>query len=88
MGVRLENLVGVRFQVGGVILEGIRLCEPCAHLSRLVEPRLLPGLRHRAGLRARIVSGGPVRLGDAITHLTLEAAGGQLLEPVASPRRS
>ncbi|MCH9651982.1 MAG: hypothetical protein K0U98_27380 [Deltaproteobacteria bacterium] len=65
-GVRLNDLVGKRFQVGGVQLKGIRLCEPCAHLSRLVEPSLLPGMRHRAGLRAQIVSGGPVRLGNEI----------------------
>ena len=51
---------------GEVQLEGIRLCEPCAHLARIVTPAVLPGLLHRAGLRARIVSGGLVRPGDAV----------------------
>lgn len=68
-GVCLNDWVGVRFQVGGVLLKGIRLCEPCAHLSRLVVPSLLPGLVHRGGLRAQILSGGPVRLGDAIAEV-------------------
>src|SRR5919201_2628474 len=31
-GVPLNHLVGQRFRVGEVLLEGIRLCEPCAHL--------------------------------------------------------
>src|SRR5687767_14574324 len=29
-GVRLNDLVGRRFTMGGAVLEGIRLCEPCA----------------------------------------------------------
>ena len=32
-GVRLNDLVGQRFTVGDSVLEGIRLCEPCAHLG-------------------------------------------------------
>jgi len=64
--VRLNDLVGRRFRVGDVVLEGIRLCEPCAHLSKIVTPEVLPGLVHRAGLRACIVTGGPVKLGDSI----------------------
>ncbi len=65
--IRLNDLVGVTFSVGSATLEGIRLCEPCAHLSRLVTPEVLPGFVHRSGLRARIVTGGAVRPGDAIT---------------------
>jgi MOSC domain-containing protein YiiM len=65
--VRLNDLVGIRFHVGKAILEGIRLCEPCAHLAGLADPRVLPALVHRAGLRARIVSGGVVYPGDSIT---------------------
>ena len=34
-GVRLNDLVGVRFSVGDAVLQGIRLCEPCDHLERL-----------------------------------------------------
>jgi len=65
-GIRLNDLVGSQFRIGDALLEGIRLCEPCAHLAGLVTPRVLPGLVHRAGLRARIVTSGIVRPGDAI----------------------
>jgi MOSC domain-containing protein YiiM len=68
-GVRLNDLVGRRFKVGGAELEGVRLCEPCAHLARTVNPRVLPGLVHRAGLRARIVEGAAVRPGDGVAAL-------------------
>lgn len=64
--VRLNPLVGHQFRVGGVVLEGIRLCEPCAHLAKIVTPEVLPGLVHRAGLRACIVKGGLVNLRDRI----------------------
>jgi hypothetical protein len=71
-GIRLNDLVGRRFRVGDALLEGMRLCEPCAHLSRLVSDKVLPGLVHRAGLRARILRGAVIRPGDVIQA---EAAG-------------
>ncbi|MFQ5634924.1 MAG: MOSC domain-containing protein [Gammaproteobacteria bacterium] len=55
-----------RFRIGDATLEGIRLCEPCAHLAGLLTDRVLPALVGRAGLRARIVKGGTVSPGDAI----------------------
>jgi MOSC domain-containing protein YiiM len=65
-GVRLNDLVGHRFLVGAALLEGIRLCEPCAHLAGLVNPAVVKTMVHRAGLRARIVSGASIRPGDPI----------------------
>ncbi len=65
-GVRLNELVGTRFSVGAVVLEGVRLCEPCSHLATMVTPAVLPGLVHRAGLRARILRGGTIMPGDPI----------------------
>jgi len=66
-GVRLNDLVGRQFRVGESLLEGIRLCEPCAYLAKTVAKEVLPGLVHRAGLRARILEGGTVRPGDSIS---------------------
>ncbi len=65
-GVRLNDLVGRQFTVGGVTLEGVRLCEPCAHLATVATPLVLPAMVGRAGLRARVVTAGVVRAGDAI----------------------
>ncbi|MDE3155043.1 MAG: MOSC domain-containing protein [Acidobacteriota bacterium] len=66
-GVRLNDLVGRRFTIGGVELEGLRLCEPCNYLASLIGQDVLERMVHRAGLRARIVAGGTIRAGDAIT---------------------
>ncbi len=65
-GVPLNHLVGRRFRVGDVVLEGTRLSEPCAHLEGLTKPGVLKALVHRGGLRADIVVGGVIRLGDVI----------------------
>jgi MOSC domain-containing protein YiiM len=65
-GVRLNDLVNRRFHVGEVTLLGIRLCEPCGHLERLTGQKLRPFLEGRGGLRAGIVTGGVIRIGDLI----------------------
>ncbi|HZC12754.1 MAG TPA: MOSC domain-containing protein [Thermoleophilaceae bacterium] len=66
-GIRLNDLVGLRFRVGSVECVGVELCEPCSHLQSLTYPGVLRGLVHRAGLRADIVGGGRIAVGDAVT---------------------
>lgn len=66
-GIALNHLVGREFTVGDVRLRGHELCEPCAELARMTgKPQILPGLIHRGGLRAEILVGGLIRVGDAI----------------------
>jgi hypothetical protein len=65
-GIDLNALVGRRFHVGAVECVGRRLAEPCAHLEKLARPGLLRPLVHRAGLRADILAGGTIRLGDEV----------------------
>ncbi len=65
-GIPLNHLVGQEFSVGEVSLRGIRLCEPCSHLAGLTHEKVLPGLIHRGGLRAQILTDGIIRTGDTI----------------------
>ncbi len=66
--VALNPLVGREFQVGEATLRGVKLCEPCAHLAKLVgDKRTIKALIHRGGLRAEIVSGGVIRTGDPVS---------------------
>ncbi len=65
-GVPLNHLVGREFKVGEVSLRGIRLCEPCNHLAGLTHEKVKPGLVHRGGLRAQILTEGIIRRGDAV----------------------
>lgn len=69
--VALNHLVEQEFSVGEVVLRGMRLCEPCVHLERLSVPGTLRGLIHRGGLRAEVVSGGMIRIGDTITAISI-----------------
>lgn len=68
-GIRLNELVGRRFLVGGVECVGMRLCPPCAHLEELTRPGVLRGLVHRGGLRADIVGCGEIALGAPVVPL-------------------
>jgi len=65
-GVSLNALVGRRFRVGGAEGIGRRLCEPCAHLERVSGSGLLRPLVHRGGLRADILDGGTIHVGDDV----------------------
>ena len=67
--VELNHLVGRSFRVGQTTLQGIRLCEPCSHMERLCGKPVRAGLVHRGGLRARIVAGGLIRVGDPVKVL-------------------
>jgi MOSC domain-containing protein YiiM len=65
-GVRLNDLVGKEFAIGDVLARGLRLCEPCGHLERLTGKTLIQGLSRRGGLRAQILRGGVLRVGDRL----------------------
>jgi MOSC domain-containing protein YiiM len=73
-GIRLNGLVGVSFRIGSALCEGIGLCEPCRYLESITGRRLLRGLVHHGGLRARLLSNGVIRVGDAIEILGVKTA--------------
>ncbi len=68
-GIVLDGLIGARFRIGDVECVGRRRCEPCAHLQRLGPPGVLRALVHRGGLRADVVSGGEISVGDDVVAL-------------------
>lgn len=76
-GVVLNDLVGSEFDVGRVRLRGASLCEPCVSLVKAPEHRnLLRALAHKGGLRAEILTGGMIALGDAVTApMVIDAVG-------------
>jgi MOSC domain-containing protein YiiM len=71
--VALSHLVEREFTVGEATLRGMRLCEPCSHLEKLTRQGVMRGLIHRGGLRAEILTGGTIRIGDSIVLLVPEA---------------
>jgi MOSC domain-containing protein YiiM len=65
-GIALNELMGRRFSVGAVLLEGFELCEPCALFASRTQREILKFFPGKGGLRARIVRGGIIRIGDAV----------------------
>ena len=65
-GVRLHELIGRPFRIGGLLCEGVEVCQPCVHVQQKVGKPILRPLAHRGGLRARILVSGVVRIGDTV----------------------
>jgi MOSC domain-containing protein YiiM len=66
-GVRLNDLIGKRFLVGGVECLGVEICEPCLHLQSLTRPGIIKDMIHRGGLNADILTDGQISVGDAVS---------------------
>ena len=69
-GIQLNNLIGKRFLVGSVELEGIDLCRPCRHLSELLnQDNIIKEFLRKGGLRCQILSSSKINVGDVIKIL-------------------
>ena len=67
-GVRLNELIGKKLQVGNVELEGVDLCRPCRHLTEVLnQNNILKEFIRKGGLRCQILSSSTINIGDEIT---------------------
>ena len=68
-GIALNHLVDKEFRVGELIFKGTELCEPCGYLEKKAQKEdLKKVLKHRGGIRAKILKGGLIKVGDSISH--------------------
>jgi MOSC domain-containing protein YiiM len=66
-GVPLIELLEREFMIGTVVMRGIRLFEPCAHLEKVSQiAGIFHALENRSGLKAAILSDGVIHTGDPI----------------------
>ena len=66
-GINLNDLVGKRFKIGKVELEGIDLCRPCKHLSEILDQdNIIKEFLRRGGLRCQILTSSTIEVGDKI----------------------
>lgn len=65
-GVPLNDLVSKTFRVGNVVLRGLEHCDPCGYLEKMTFPHIKQALLKRGGLRACVVEGGKIAVGDAV----------------------
>ena len=69
-GIKLNDLVGKKFKVGTVELEGLDLCRPCRHLSEtLNQNNIIKEFLRKGGLRCQILSSSNINVGDKIKTL-------------------
>ena len=68
-GIRLDDLIGRRFRIGGAVVQGVRRCEPCQYLEGLLDQPVLHPLVHRGGLRVNVLEGGEIAVGDEVAAL-------------------
>ena len=66
-GIRLNELVGKKFKIGSVELEGVDLCRPCRHLTEVLnQDNILKEFIRKGGLRCQILSSSTIQIGDEI----------------------
>ena len=66
-GIQLNDLIGKKFTIGNVEVEGIDLCRPCKHLTEVLnQSNILKEFLRRGGLRCQILSSSKINIGDKI----------------------
>ena len=66
-GILLNDLVGKKFAVGEIELEGIDLCRPCRHLCEVLnQDNIIKEFLRRGGLRCQILTSSTIKVGDQI----------------------
>jgi MOSC domain-containing protein YiiM len=65
-GINLLALKNARLRVGGALLEIVGPCQPCSRMEETIGPGGYAAMRGHGGMTARILGGGPIRVGDAV----------------------
>jgi MOSC domain-containing protein YiiM len=67
-GVNLLALKGRRFRIGVALLEYSGECHPCSRMEEVLGPGGYNAVRGHGGITARVIEGGAIRIGDALTR--------------------
>lgn len=65
-GINLGELIGERFRIGDILFEGDAHCAPCTWMNAALGKGAYDVMRGRGGLRAHVVEGGTLQLGQQL----------------------
>lgn len=65
-GINLLALKNARVRVGAAVLEIVGPCHPCSRMEDVIGPGGYAAMRGHGGMTARVLQGGPLRVGDAV----------------------
>lgn len=68
-GINLLALNGCEFAIGDVVMEGTGPCHPCSRMEESLGDGGYNAMRGHGGITARVVSGGIIRIHDAVRFI-------------------
>jgi MOSC domain-containing protein YiiM len=73
-GINLLALKNARLKIGdSAVLEIVGPCQPCSRMEETIGPGGYAAMRGHGGMTARVVTSGPIALGDAVAVVPREA---------------
>ena len=65
--IKLNNLIGKKFFIGKVQVEGIDFCRPCRHLTEMLnQENILKEFLRKGGIRCRVLTSSRINIEDEI----------------------